>query len=83
MLDDQNSVSAKRAIDASAYGPFHLELDPVINARVLAHAKRRRDERFGSFKQTLHRRVIRWLYGISLQTGRFLQDHSPLRPLTQ
>lgn len=83
MLDNENSVTAKRANVASAYGPFHLELDPVINSRVLARAKRQRDERFSSLRQTASRRVIRWLYGLSVETGRFLHDHSPLRPLTQ
>ena len=79
MLEDTTRFAAGSASAASAYGPFHLELDPAISSRILARARRDRDERLAAMRQDLRFRITHWLYGLSLDAGRFLHHHSVLR----
>lgn len=79
MLDDTTPIAADSAAHTCAYGPYHLELDPAITGRILARARRRRDERLAAMRQDLRFRLTHWLYGLSLDIGRFLHNHNVLR----
>ncbi|NBC32053.1 MAG: hypothetical protein GVY13_05195 [Alphaproteobacteria bacterium] len=79
MLDDTTRPAADRTDGPSDYGPFHLELDPLITGRVLARARRLRDARQAAMHQDLGFRITHWLYGRSLEFGRFLHHHNFIR----
>ena len=78
MVADKTLTPAPAQDGAPGYGPFHIDLNPTREARLLAQARHARTACLQAIAYQIRVAVTHRIYAALLETGRFLHAHNVL-----